>query len=333
MKKVALVGAAIAVFAAWTGYSRFAPGEYGLASAAAVASPDEVMATVDGEPVTRGEVDAAIDAMLGPQLRMIPEEQRAAVRAQVASKVLEGVIEKTLLMRAVDEQGIEVEADEVAASLEQITKRLPPDKTIEDYLAGVGMSEDELENEIAEGLRVQKWLEARAGDVEEATPSEIEALYESDRERFTVSETVEARHILVAIESGDDAEAMAEKKAEAEKIRQELVNGRSFEETARAVSDCPSREQGGTLGAFAKGEIVPGLEEAAFSQEVEEIGPVVETRFGYHIIQVQKHTDEKVMTLAEVQADIAAQLRAEKQRAAIEAAIAELKKEATVTYS
>jgi len=103
-----------------------------------------------------------------------------------------------------------------------------------------------------------------------------------------VPESVEARHILIAVKPDDDKAAKALKMKKAEKIRDQLVEkkGENFEVIAAEVSDCPSKSKGGMLGVFGRGQTVPAFEEAAFSQKVGEIGPVVETSFGYHVIEV-----------------------------------------------
>lgn len=95
-----------------------------------------------------------------------------------------------------------------------------------------------------------------------------------------------ARHILVAVAETDSPKAKKTKLLKAEDIRHQLLSGADFSETARKFSDCPSKARGGDLGVFAKGVMVKPFEDAAFTQNVGEIGPVVETVFGYHIIQV-----------------------------------------------
>lgn len=91
---------------------------------------------------------------------------------------------------------------------------------------------------------------------------------------------IRASHILVATRGKDDAEA----KAEIEAIRTRIAEGADFADVAAETSDCPSGRQGGDLGAFGKGMMVPEFETAAFALEVGELSDVVETDFGYHII-------------------------------------------------
>ncbi|MCR3761746.1 peptidylprolyl isomerase [Clostridium felsineum] len=105
--------------------------------------------------------------------------------------------------------------------------------------------------------------------------SEVEKYYEANKEMFKDPEKVAAKHILVQTEE------------EALKIREEIKEGKTFEEAAVEYSSCPSKERGGDLGAFTKGQMVPEFEQAAFSQEIGEVGAPVKTQFGYHLIKVE----------------------------------------------
>ena len=88
---------------------------------------------------------------------------------------------------------------------------------------------------------------------------------------------------------------------EAEKIRDEIVGkkGKDFETLATEVSDCPSKAKGGELGLLSRGQAVKPFEDAAFSRKVGEIGPVVKTQFGYHIIEVLDHREAGKIPLSE----------------------------------
>jgi len=98
---------------------------------------------------------------------------------------------------------------------------------------------------------------------------------------------IRASHILIshsgapktgATRSQDEAKALAEE------IQGKLESGESFEEIAKAYSDCPSSQKGGDLGFFPKGQMVKPFEEAAFGLEAGDVSGIVETQFGYHII-------------------------------------------------
>ena len=85
---------------------------------------------------------------------------------------------------------------------------------------------------------------------------------------------VRASHILV------------ETKEEAEEIRQEILNGKKFEDVAAMVSMCPSGANGGDLGYFGRGMMVKPFEDACFSMKVGDISEPIETQFGWHLIEL-----------------------------------------------
>jgi peptidyl-prolyl cis-trans isomerase C len=87
-----------------------------------------------------------------------------------------------------------------------------------------------------------------------------------------------ARHILV------------ETKEACEKIKAEIAGGADFAEMARQHSQCPSSTQGGELGEFGPGEMVPEFDAVVFSGEVGKVHGPIETQFGYHLIEITDRT-------------------------------------------
>jgi len=109
------------------------------------------------------------------------------------------------------------------------------------------------------------------------------------------------------------------------------VAGADFAEFAKKNSDCPSKESGGDLGTFTRGQMVKPFEEAAFSQEKNAIGPVVETEFGFHIIQVLERMSPQVAKLdGEMKKQIQAFLERQKQQGAFDALIKRLRAAANI---
>ena len=99
---------------------------------------------------------------------------------------------------------------------------------------------------------------------------------------------IRASHILISHSGAPRTGATRtpeEAKALAVEIEGKLEAGESFEDLAKAYSDCPSSQKGGDLGFFPKGQMVKPFEEAAFGLEVGDVSGIVETQFGYHIIK------------------------------------------------
>lgn len=136
------------------------------------------------------------------------------------------------------------------------------------------------------------------------TDEEANKYYEENKENFADKETVTAKHILVDTEDA------------AKKIKEEIVSGNvSFEEAAEKYSSCPSKEQGGSLGAFSRGMMVPEFEEASFTLPVGEVSEPVQTQFGYHIIKVTDRSEKNIKPFDEVKESVLNNLTTERQQA------------------
>ena len=153
---------------------------------------------------------------------------------------------------------------------------------------------------IEKDLLIQIGVKNIMADVD-ITEEEIQKYYEENKEMFKSEQTVSAKHILV-----DALEQMQE-------IKTEIDNGMSFEEAAQKYSKCPSAAQGGSLGSFTRGRMVPEFEEAAFKLEVNEISEPIKTQFGYHLIQLDEKSSEDVKSLEESRHMIVKNLLHQKQ--------------------
>lgn len=133
------------------------------------------------------------------------------------------------------------------------------------------------------------------------TDEEVKAYYEANKEMFKTEESVSARHILV-----DSLE-------QAEEIIGKIKSGTKFEDAATEYSTCPSKSNGGNLGSFTRGRMVPEFEEAAFKLGVGEISAPVKTQFGYHIIKVEDKNEPSIRGFEEVSTLIKNNLLQERQ--------------------
>lgn len=134
--------------------------------------------------------------------------------------------------------------------------------------------------------------------------------YENNRSKFRSSDEYEARHILLAC-APDDFEARDAAKARAQRIIAALQSEPElFGGMAVAYSACPSRNQGGKLGALTRGDTVPEFETYVFSLNEGELCPVpIETRYGVHVIALDRKIVGKVLPLGAVKAQIAQYLQ------------------------
>ncbi len=150
----------------------------------------------------------------------------------------------------------------------------------------------------------------------ELTDGEINAYYEDNPDEFTQDEQVKARHILLQINPERTSE-QAEEQMQA--IRQRLDAGEDFAALAAELSDDPgSKTQGGDLGFFGRGQMIPEFETAAFEAQPGDLVGPVRTSFGYHLIEVQDKRPAGKKPLDEATEEIRSLLLAERSRAAAE---------------
>lgn len=169
--------------------------------------------------------------------------------------------------------------------------------------------------DMAEKLKVELASHMAATSVVEniaVSEKEEKNFYEDNRELFASKPQVSAKHILV------ETEELAHRVAE------EMTEGLTFAEAARKYSTCPSKDKGGDLGYFSKGQMVPEFEKAAFEGEIGKVLGPVQTQFGYHLILVEDKKNGEELPFEQVQSQIHQQLIQQKQQAAYEEKVREL---------
>ncbi len=142
---------------------------------------------------------------------------------------------------------------------------------------------------------------------------EVRKYYERNKEKYTVPEQALASHILIKVNFGATAEEKKKARDKAKQILEWLKKGEKFETLAKQYSDDPqSKEAGGKMGYIPKGRMPKAFDEQAFSMKPGQISDVVETDYGFHVIQVEDHKDAVTRQFDEVTASIREELGAER---------------------
>ncbi|KGA98686.1 hypothetical protein BALCAV_0202740 [Alkalihalobacillus alcalophilus ATCC 27647 = CGMCC 1.3604] len=224
-----------------------------------VSNSTNVLATVNGEKIKQDQVE---------QL----------VMAQHGATALETLITDKMIELEAKEQGITVTEDEMAAEMENYYEMYNGEEAFQEMLSQNGMSIEELENDIHYYLLTKKLMSS----IIEVTEEETVAYFEENQEQFNQEEQVEASHILVEDEDT------------ANEVKEKLAAGEDFSTLAVEFStDEASKEEGGQLGYFSKGDMVEPFEEVAFELELDQISEPVESEFGFHIIKVTGKNEAK----------------------------------------
>ncbi|MBN2686498.1 MAG: peptidylprolyl isomerase [Pontiellaceae bacterium] len=250
---------------------------------AATQAESDVFLRVNGKEITKTEVTQELMSLL-TQLQqavssgMVSEEQASAYVAQARNQIIDQMIQKILLEKAVKDEAIKVESSEVDKELEAAKADLPEGMTLESILEMQGMTLDDAKKEIELQMAIQKLFEKKTEGV---TPQKA-------YDMLVKPGTVTASHILIGFEPDASDEVKAEKKAELKKIRDDIIAEKiSFADAAKQYSEDPgSKEEGGEYKDIAKDDMVSEFDAAIFSQKIDEVGEIIETSYGYHIIKV-----------------------------------------------
>ncbi|MCI5972163.1 MAG: peptidylprolyl isomerase [Anaerococcus sp.] len=227
---------------------------------------DKTVAIVDGEKISKDDYKDELSFYAS----MLASQQ------QLKNSIVTMMVQDKLIANDIKKNDIKIDDKEVDDALMQSVQNFGGqeqfDKTLDDY----NMSLDKFKETLKKDLMYKKhreWFDTN----NEVTDDEIKKYFEDNKDEFV---KVDASHILV-----QDEET-------AKEIKEKINNGEDFAKLAEEYStDTASAKNGGSVGAFSKGQMVKEFEDAAFSMKEGEVSDPVKSQFGYHIIKVNKITD------------------------------------------
>lgn len=292
--------------------------------------PKTVLVTVNGAAITQGEIDDALRQMFsfrGP----IPPHEMPRIRRQMGARIEAQLIEQKLLEGAIAAADIKPSEETLAARWKELEAGLPKGVSLEEQLKRSGMTREDIDERLREILVLEELIEPMA-EGEPPTEADAKTFYDANIVRYQLPEQVQARHILLKVEPTDTDEKKAELKKKLAGFKEELEKegGPAFEDMAKQHSACPSSAQGGDLGLFGRGRMVPAFDKVAFTLEPGSISDIVETDFGYHLIKVEKKNEATTRSFEEVKPMIMQHLRGRRYEKARKLYLANLQKEAKI---
>lgn len=260
----------------------------------------------------------------------MPEAEIRAQMPLLKAKAKEQAIGAKLLLNEADRLDIRVEDEELTARLEKIIEESGGKEKFGEMLVTQNITMESLKNSIDQGCRVEKLVEQMTSEAPAPTEAEILAHFNNHLDEYKKPERALARHILVPVE-GDNEEEKIAAREKIEEIRQRIEDGADFAAEAAEHSSCPSgQSNGGSLGWFGRGAMVPEFDNAVFSMEVGELSAIIETSFGFHIIEKTEHDAGDDADFDDVREQIREFLMHTKRGEIIASNVNELKEKATI---
>ncbi|NLP11395.1 hypothetical protein GX408_13455 [bacterium] len=257
---------------------------------------DRVVAIVDDEVILESEIIQG--AYLLAMQMQVDVSKNPKEFERMKKNTLKNMVTQKLLLIQAEKDTIKADERQVEAYLQQqmqgVIQQLGSEEKVEDYfgssLAKIRRNyRDEIEKNLrAMQVRNQKLAAVKIGR------REVEAFFKSHKDSIgQIQETVDISHLLITPKAGDAARQAAMEKIRS--IEQRLQAGEDFAALAREFSQDPgSAVAGGDLGFMGRGVLERPFEEAAFALQPGQLSPVVETRYGFHLIKMEERRGEKV---------------------------------------
>ena len=284
-------------------------------------------AIVNGQEISGEAVQFELDRLVRFYMShgMSMEEVKQNL-VKLEEKALDQAIGAKLLLDRAMEIELPVSAADVDAEVERVKTQIGGEENYKKALEAQGISEESFRKELEKGARVNMLVNQACAHIADPTDDEVAAFYEAHKAEYVEEPKVLCQHILV---KGADDKALDKIKD----IRERIVSGKAdFAEEAKKNSDCPSGHDGGSLGWFGRGMMVPEFDKVAFEMKKGEISGVVTTQFGYHIIYKADEKGGGEQTLVDVHDQIKDLLRHEARGRAMDGFVAELRAAAKIEY-
>jgi peptidyl-prolyl cis-trans isomerase C len=296
-------------------------------TAPAKSLPD-IAAKVNGVPITRVELERTTKILL--EQNHAPQDLSPEMRKQAEDAALDQLVSTELAYQAGMKREIKDLDKQVADKVNEDKAQFSTPEDYEAMLKSNNLTSKDVQDFFRKDIVIGNLLEKDVIDKVVVTEADAKKFYDENLEKFKVPESYHASHILIGVDAKATAEEKKKARAKAEAIRKRVLAGEDFAALAKAESTCPSKEQGGDLGTFGKGEMVPSFEKATAALKPGEISEVVETEYGYHIIKLAEKEEAKVVKFDEAKEDILNYLRQTRTQQAITDYLAKLRSTAKI---
>lgn len=284
---------------------------------------------VNGEPVPPSAVEHELARLVDFYSSHMPRQEVLKQLDSLKSKAVDQAIGSKLLFMEAEKRKIEVPQKDVDKTLFAMAKDVGGMDNLRAKLKKQGLTESVFRAQIARGRRVDILVESVVGGASEPTEEEAREHFDLHKDEYSKAERVLAQHILIT-PKGDSPEAKEEARKKLSAIRQRVLDGADFGDEATKESDCPSGKNGGSLGWFSRGMMVPPFEKAAFDLKVGDVSDIVETQFGFHLIYKTDHEEPSGATFEESRESIRDFLYHSKRGELLSAFVAKLRESAKV---
>lgn len=263
-----------------------------------------IAAIVNDDIITTYDVDKETTALVKEAEKQAPVA--AAARPQLRVQALNRLIDRKLTEQKIKELDIRISEEELRQSIEDVKKQ--NNLTQEALVAALitqGLSFDQYRAQLREQLERLRLMSQEVRAKIQVGEKDIREYYEANLNKYGADEMFRARHIFFRVDKNAPAADIKRIMTTAMSVLQEAQSGKEFAELAKKFSDDPdAAKDGGELGAFHKGEMIPEIESAVVGMKAGEISELVSTPAGFHIIKLEERFFGRAKPLDAVKGEI-----------------------------
>ncbi|MCX5715668.1 MAG: peptidylprolyl isomerase [Candidatus Omnitrophica bacterium] len=291
---------------------------------------DKIIVVVNGETITQGELDDAVASVAERIQKQIKDPAQFAAEIENQRKViLNRMIDERLILSEAKKKGMKANDAAVEEKLNAIRSQMGSESKFLEALRAQDISLNDLKKRYADQILISELADMEIRRKIIVTPSDISGYYEAHKADFQEPEKVHLKNILIKPGEGLTGQEAYDL---AEKVKAFLKAGENFDELAIKYSKGPNADRGGDLGFVGRGEMMKEIEDAVFKLEPGQVSDVIETKLGYHIFKVEEKKAAQAKPLSEVKDDIEKTIYIGKAKARYDEWLAELKKNAYISY-
>jgi len=290
---------------------------------------DGIAVIVNDDPITNYEVGKEQGdmekALAGNPAKKTVDD------GQLREAALNSLINKKLITQKIKELDIKISDEEIKQAIEDIKKQNNiSQETLVAALNSQGISYEQYKAQLREQLERLRLISQEVRSKIQITEKEVRDFYSANPEKFKKEESFRARLITLKIPADASPEQRKRLTEKASAIFTEAKSGKNFEELARKYSDDPSAKEGGDLGTFKKGEMLPEFEAALMKLQPGEVGEPFATQSGIHIVKLEERSQVEGQSYEKVRREIEDILYKKKSEERFNQWLAELRKNAAI---
>ncbi|NIS62869.1 MAG: hypothetical protein GTO13_19875 [Proteobacteria bacterium] len=262
---------------------------------------DKIVAIVNGEIITLAELERYYsETRDGSKTPGNPEEKGAKI-LESRGEALDRLIEEKLVDQQCKKQSIKVSARDLDMAIEDVKRvNAITDEQLRSALMAEGLTLEDYRQQLREQIRRARLISRVVRKEVIVDDERLKRFYSEHIERFKEPDQIRASHILIMIPQGAEDLLVEALRHKGETTLERLRRGEDFQELARLYSDDASAKNGGDLGFFKKGELLPEFERATLSLQPGQVSGLVRTKIGFHIIKVTEIKEGSVIPYEEV---------------------------------